>query len=78
MLTKTVLCPQPDGSCKLIEVEFSWQHGDPLPEHALETYFPNVADAMSEMAGRGRNSARVHVPKPERSSARASRDGDPS
>lgn len=69
MLTKTVLYVLPDGACKLIEVAFSWQHGDPLPPDALERYFPNVADAMSELAARGRAAQRVHVERPEKPAA---------
>lgn len=66
MLTKTVLYALPDGACKLVEVAFNWQHGDPLPAGALERYFPNVEDAMSELAARGRAAQRVHVEKPEK------------
>ncbi len=69
MLTKTVLYALPDGACKLVEVAFSWQHGDPLPPDALERYFPNVADAMSDLAARGRSAQRVHVDKPEKKPA---------
>jgi hypothetical protein len=64
MLTKTVLYALPDGACKLVEVAFSWQQGDPVPGDALERHFPNVADALSELAARGRSAQRVHVDKP--------------
>jgi hypothetical protein len=64
MLTKTVLYALPGGACKLVEVAFNWQHGDPLPPDALERYFPNVTDALSELAARGRLAQRVHVEKP--------------
>ena len=65
MLTKTVLCAAPGGEYKLVEVPFTWQHGDPLPANAVEQRFSSAVDALSELAARGRQQARVHVPTPE-------------
>lgn len=66
MLTKTVLYATPSGDVKLVEVPFSWHHGEPLPADALEQKFATVVEALSALAERGRAQQRVHVPQPER------------
>jgi hypothetical protein len=65
-VVKTVLCATPGGACKLIEVPFDWRPGDAVPPGSEELHFDSVAEALSELAARGRNAARVHIPKPER------------
>lgn len=75
MLTKTVLCAAPAGECKLVEVPFTWQRGEPLPANAFEQRFSSAVDALSELSSRGRRHARVHIPKPERPSKRAAPAG---
>ena len=64
MLTKTVLCADAAGACRLIEVPFKWEHGDPLPAGAIEQWFPTAAAALTEMTARGRAANRVHVASP--------------
>jgi len=66
MLTKTVLCAARGGAVKLVEVPFSWHHGEPLPADAMAQFFPTAGEALSELAARGRQQNRVHVPKPQR------------
>lgn len=66
MLTKTVLCADTGGECKLVEVPFTWRQGEPIPADALEHRFTSAADALSELAARGRRQARVHIDKPAR------------
>ena len=75
MLTKTVLCAAAGGECKLVEVPFTWQHGEPLPANAFEQRFSSAVDALSELSTRGRLHARVHIPKPERPLKQAARPG---
>jgi hypothetical protein len=69
VLTKTVLCAEDVGACRLVEVPFTWEHGDPLPQGAAEQWFPTPAAALSAMAARGRNATRVHVEGPPRKPA---------
>jgi hypothetical protein len=75
MLTKTVLCAAAGGECKLIEVPFTWRHGEPIPADALERQFPSAGEALSELAARGRLQARVHIDKPARRVTNAAADG---
>lgn len=67
MLTKTVLLPAEGGGCKLADVPFSWQHGDPLPERATQYVFPTALEALIAMADRGRLQNAAHVPNPRKS-----------
>lgn len=77
MLTKTVLCATTDGACKLVDVPFSWKHGEPLPANAIEQRFSSPTDALMELAARGRQQARVHIPKPERKAAEGTTPASP-
>lgn len=64
MLKKTVLCAA-EGGYKLIEVEFGWRPGDAVPRGSAEMSFDTAAEAMTELARRGRTSTRVHLDSPE-------------
>jgi hypothetical protein len=65
VITKTVLCPIVGGACKLVEVPFNWRPGETLPAGIEGEHFPSVAEALAELAGRGRAASRFHIPKPE-------------
>jgi hypothetical protein len=64
MLPKAVLCAGHNGATKLVEVPFSWQHGDPLPPGALEYSYPTAAEALATLANRGRSQSGLDVPVP--------------
>lgn len=66
MLTKTVLYATASGEVMLVEVPFSWHHGEPLPPGGLEQRFKTAEEALQELAARGRAQNRVHVPMPEK------------
>lgn len=53
---------------KLVEIPFSWQHGESLPGDALEQRFATADEALQALAARGRAQNRVHVPSPEKKS----------
>jgi hypothetical protein len=76
MLTKTVVRAQPDGACKLVEVPFSWQHGDPLPVDSIQEPFASVRAALSALAERGRrqNGTLLHQPERRRAAVPAGLD----
>jgi hypothetical protein len=66
VLTKIVLYATSGGAVKLVEVPFSWQHGEPLPMDAFEQRFSSAVEALQALADRGRAQQRVHVPQPEK------------
>ena len=78
MLTKRVLSADDSGAYELVEVPFSWQRGDPLPEDAIRYSFATAADVLAELVTRGRVQAGLDLQQSETPEpAAASSDGTP-